>query len=110
MRRTRIQSYRAPEFADGVNLHFSVAISSPEKHVEGAGIAHGGHDRVEYLRGLLRAFWILEGKQRNTVGIGGFEIRLQLDGTLERVDRFAVVALFHPCFSLDVKGPGAVGV
>src|SRR5580704_18961904 len=110
MRRTRIQSHRAPEFADRVVLHFGVAISAAKKHVEGAGIAHGGHNRVENLRGSFLAFRILERKQRNTKSVGRFEIRLKLDGVLERVDRFAVVALFHPGLALNIESARAVWI
>ena len=63
VRRPGIQSQRAPEFADGVVLHFRVAIRVAEKYVKRSGIAHGRHDHVENLRGFFCASRILQGKQ-----------------------------------------------
>jgi hypothetical protein len=62
VRRPRIQSDSLAEFADGVVLHFRFPIRVAEKYVKRSGIAHGGHDRVEKLRG----FFLLSGSVRES--------------------------------------------
>jgi len=61
------------------------------------------------LHGFFLAFWILERKQRNTEGIGGFKLRVKLDGTLQGVNRLAVIALFHPRFAWILKARALLG-
>ncbi len=110
VRRPSIQSHGAAKFADGVVLHFRVAISVAKHHAQGAGIANGRHYRVENLRRFLFAFGIFQGKQRDTERVGGLELRMQLNGTLQGADGLTVIALFHPGFALDIESPGALGI
>src|ERR1700693_5906079 len=49
VRRAGIKGHSLLEFADGIFLHFSVAVGVAEENVERAGIAHGGDDVVKNL-------------------------------------------------------------
>src|ERR1700723_3697198 len=58
VRRAGIKDYGLLEFADGIILHFSIAIRVAEEHMQRAGVAHGGDDVVKNLGGFLLAFRI----------------------------------------------------